>query len=87
MLTDNRDNRDPQKIGEMLARRHELVGGRYSRLADQLPLYDIPNYDPGESVVTLTAKTYQAELMDRADRGDRYARSMLERGEPGDSDE
>lgn len=93
---DIRDMRDPTALADRLddltlaADRHygdEATAVQVYVYADNRQLLDgVPRYDPGESMVTETAKSYRQELVDRAADGDRFAISMLTTGKPGDSD-
>lgn len=72
-MTDTRDLRDPQKLGESyLASRK---AGLPKDIAVNLP---VRNYPHGESMSTFTAREYRTELEARAEEGDRYALSALE---------
>lgn len=87
---DIRDKRDPIALGKALdQKRHGFVTikGRADYLDSPSGRLEIPDYDPGESMVVETAKKHRAELEERAANGDRFAISMLETGLPGDSDE
>lgn len=98
-MKDIRDQRDPTALGQALI---DFKGAdtAYPNTNPMSVLHDslerggilyrgeqIPNYDPSETMVQSTVRTRQQELRDRAARGDKYAISMLETGQPGDSDE
>lgn len=76
-----RDLRDPQKLGEQLFRcRPE---GSKLTLSQAYDLYNfasniIPDYPQDESMATMTAREYRAELEAAAAAGDKYAASRLE---------
>lgn len=84
-----RDLRDPQILGEHMQRlrgyanEHNLSRS-FHEVADAVRAAKIADYSHTELLSTITAKEYQQELQEKAARGDRYAKSMLERGEPGD---
>jgi len=86
--------RDPSALGRFLLDMDASPGKEarmtalevYDKIAI-LPTITIPNYDPGESTVTETARAYREELEARAAEGDKFAISMLTTGQPGDSDE
>lgn len=86
---DIRDKRDPIALGSRLTS-VSRPPGTILEIADAVDDglgTKVPDYDPGESMVTETAKRYRAELEERAANGDRFAISMLTTGQPGDSDE
>lgn len=86
-MTDKRDLRDPQKLGEAFfnERRAYNQEGSFSikahEVADRLHLYNIQNYPQDELLSTVTAREYRQELQTAAESGDKYARNLLqERG-------
>ena len=90
MNKDTRDLRDPQKLGEKLKELRYSHGGKVSpchMMADELVKHKVPDYPKHDSVGSTTAAEYRRELQERADQGDRYAKSMLAGmpyDEPGD---
>jgi hypothetical protein len=77
-----RDLRDPQKLGEALrAGEFRPEGWTLSEYYDRqtgIWNHDIPDYPQDESMATVTAREYRAELEARAAEGDKYAKSALE---------
>lgn len=74
-----RDLRDPQKLGEaMLEARKTIPHAELSWVYDHGKFKnEVPDYDHGESLATVTAREYRDELERRAADGDRYAKSVL----------
>lgn len=86
-MKDTRDLRNPQLLGEDLfwRRSKSKPNKPFHVLADYSNRYSkIPTYPQDESMGVIQAQTYQAELHERAEQGDRYAKSILELGVPGD---
>ncbi len=76
---DIRDLRDPALLGDAY-----LLDRSRGALPSTAAFCNVDNYS-GEPVRYY--EHYQAELRERAAAGDRFAKSVLETGQPGDSDE
>jgi hypothetical protein len=59
-------NADPLAVYEWM-KSHLREGETLADVADRIPWNRIPNTDPGESMVTVTAREYRAELEARSD--------------------
>lgn len=77
---------DPQAVGEWLAEaRRDYPRVPLSQIADRIPWDAMPEIDKTWTSVTESVAAYQYELQERAVKGDRFAISVLEHGEPGDT--
>lgn len=58
-----RDQTDPSAIGRyLLARRRRAKKPTMAHFCNEIPWAEIPAYDPGESMVSLTVREYVADL-------------------------
>lgn len=88
--TDVRDKRDPAVLGVQVLDRAQKYGSILNGsdyLDSPSGRMETPEYDPGESRATYTARAYRQELEERAAQGDKFAISVLTTGQPGDSSE
>lgn len=83
LVTDTRDLRDPQKLGENLLYHASIVNAvadaprkTLSQIFDEREV-SAPNYPQDESMAVLTAREYRAELEERKKAGDKYAASAI----------
>jgi hypothetical protein len=82
-MRDTRDLRDPTKIGEEIAYRRKRSPKKPCHiLAEQVDDYaKIPNYPEDESMGQMQARLYQSEIKERAEAGDRYALSIMNKSD------
>lgn len=88
-MTDTRDLRDPQKLGENLLYHASVVNAGFDSKKRLSQIYDeqevsASNYPQDESMAVLTAREYRSELEERAAAGDKYAASALEQLDKGE---
>lgn len=89
-IRNDRDKFDPCDLGSAISTVARNLGIPYRQAADELYAGkhgDVMEFQGTGMLGAETAARYQAELRERAGRGDKYAISMLTTGQPGDSDE